>query len=567
MGDLSPASFLHGKGDIVKGIRKRLTAVLLSCFVAVASIGGCYQTASATTIVEGYTIAQILEMIFASFGISIFTADMIKQGTSASWWTDGSSALDPYYDDLEEAYEKERFRVINGGGGQDPEPSPTPEPEQTPAIQPTPDPGEATPGEIPTFKELLAPLLAGTASTLALTQGAWECLGKAVSSLWDKAMSNEPAGYDVSQDPYVGKHSIGRCRFDLPIYYDNGALKNINSLEYWIYTDETENIVFRYYPSIDQRYTFAPCRLNADGTLTQIKYYYYKVMKDAGYLSSESGEKKAGYYLSGYVPWAGLGEITFYNYLSCPIYKDGQISNEYPEDLNKEMIWVHPDLQDTYKNNGKLEYPQQAPQPLRVPSADELAEFIKKLNPEFNPEYTPEMAPSYVEEFIKKLQPKTDPGTNPDPNPNPNPDPNPDPDPNPNPNPDPNPDPEPGVDPQPTSMPKPTVTPKPDENEDSDIDPKNYAVDLRKIFPFCLPFDLIHLLEVLDAEPEAPRFEIPVDIEAENPFTKKKIVNYHTTIVIDMSDYEEPVKVIRIFEIMFFVLGLMLITRQHMIKG
>ena len=25
---------------------------------------------------------------------------------------------------------------------------------------------------------------------------------------------------------------------------------------------------------------------------------------------------------------------------------------------NKEEIWVHPDLQNTYQNNGKFEYPQ-----------------------------------------------------------------------------------------------------------------------------------------------------------------------------------------------------------------
>ena len=45
------------------------------------------------------------------------------------------------------------------------------------------------------------------------------------------------------------------------------------------------------------------------------------------------------------------------------------------------------------------------------------------------------------------------------------------------------------------------------------------------------------------------------------------MIDYETTIVIDMSDYEEPIKVIRIFEIIFFIIGLMLITRQHMIKG
>lgn len=152
----------------------------------VIGIFGSYQTAQAAEIVAGYGAAQILESILLSFGISIFTADMIKNGSNATWWdTDGSAALKPYYDDLEQAYEEQRFKVINGGGGQNPKPSPTPAPGNTPIPFPTTVP---VPGDIPTFKELVAPALAGTAAVINMTQGAWECMGKAVSSLWDKIM-------------------------------------------------------------------------------------------------------------------------------------------------------------------------------------------------------------------------------------------------------------------------------------------------------------------------------------------------------------------------------------------
>ena len=222
-------------------------------------------------------------------------------------------------------------------------------------------------------------------------------------------------------------------------------------------------------------------------------------------------------------------------------------------------------MQDTYQNNGKLEYPQQAPQPLQIPSGDQLADLSKKLNPEINTEFSPEMTPNYIQELIQQLQKGLNPDPDPDPDPNPNPNPNPDPDPDPNPNP--NPDPDPDPDPNPTGSPDPEPTKAPEEDSSSDVDQKDYAIDLRQIFPFCIPFDLIHLLNVLDAEPEAPRFEIPIDLEADNPFTGKKIVDYHTKIVIDMSDYEQPIKVIRIFEVMFFILALLLITRDQMIKG
>ena len=171
----------------MKRIRKRLTALLLSCFLAFSGIAGSYQTAQAAEIAAGYTIGQILESILLSFGISIFTTEMIQKGTSATWWdTDGSAALKPYYDDLEQAYEEQRFKVINGGGGQNPEPSPTPAPGTTPIPFPTTVPV----GDIPTFQELVAPALAGTAAFIDMTQGAWECMAEAVSSLWNKMMGN-----------------------------------------------------------------------------------------------------------------------------------------------------------------------------------------------------------------------------------------------------------------------------------------------------------------------------------------------------------------------------------------
>ena len=132
---------------------------------------------------------------------------------------------------------------------------------------------------------------------------------------------------------------------------------------------------------------------------------------------------------------------------------------------------------------------------------------------------------------------------------------------------------------QPTPAPNPTTAPNPgggesgggstdpDNPDSGDTDLDNYKADLRDVFPFCIPFDLIHLLNVLDAEPEAPVFKIPIDLEAGNPFTGDKIVDYHSEMVIDLSDYDDAIKVIRILEIIAFLLGLMLITRQQMIKG
>ena len=542
----------------MKRIRKRLTALLLSCFLAFSGIAGSYQTAQAAEIVAGYTIGQILESILLSFGISIFTTEMIQKGTSATWWdTDGSAALKPYYDDLEQAYEEQRFKVINGGGGQNPEPSPTPAPGTTPIPFPTTVP---VPGDIPTFKELVAPALAGTAAFINMTQGAWECMGKAVSSLWDKMLDNTPPTTKLNGNPLAvnSKDLVGK----VTVNYSQTSSTGCN--EFFIYNTHT---------TIPSYAGFEVYLKTVSGNVQEMDLYSCAITN--GKLDSSGGKDFNVAYYERYSDSYGQNgdyfqsstwnisvdassysniKSTAYSYqFYVPYLVNGVLHNADAKPVTKEEIWVHPDLQDTYKNNGKLEYPQQVPRPLQIPSGDQLADLSKKLNPEINTEFSPEMAPNYIQELIQQLQK----GLNPDP------DPNPDPNPNPNPNPDPDPDP----DPNPTGSPDPEPTKVPDEDSSSDVDPKDYAIDLRKIFPFCIPFDLMHLLNVLDAEPEAPRFEIPVDLEADNPFTGKKIVNYHTKIVIDMSDYEQPIKVIRIFEIIFFILALLLITRDQMIKG
>lgn len=79
----------------------------------------------------------------------------------------------------------------------------------------------------------------------------------------------------------------------------------------------------------------------------------------------------------------------------------------------------------------------------------------------------------------------------------------------------------------------------------------DYAIDLRKLFPFCIPFDFIELLRVLDAEPEAPRFEVPFVVPS---------VGIDEMYVIDLSMFNDVMEVIRLFELVGFVIGLMLLT-------
>ena len=491
-----------------------MTAVMLAVTVMCGTLMGSYQEAQASGIVAGGAIVGTLEEILLSFGIFLLPSSMADNAQNSVWWysEDGNAALKPYYDDLASEYEKERFKVINGGGG-DPQPSPTPVPEQKPEIQPTPVP-EVKPGDIPTFDELVAPALAGGAISWA--SGAWDTMAKAVGNLWDKifgTVSNVPDSITVDDvNLIVGSGCSYYFIFDYTLWGEKSH--QISLLKNYPYIVGT-TIYFssgKYYVDGNYRYDYKQS--------TQIDFSedrFSNVITNVPKFSSKSDA----------VSWA---------------QKEQSNANKY----TKENIWVHPDLQETYQNNGKLEYPQEAPQPLQYPSAENLADLAKKLNPEINPDYSPEIAPNYVQELIQKLQ--QNPSVNPDPNPNPNPNPNPDP----------------GTNPQPTLKPNPTGTPE-DPTPEQEASP--YKADLREVFPFCIPFDLIHLLKVFEADAEAPVFEFPLDIELDNPWTGEKVVDYHHTFELDMSDYEPVIKILRIFQVVFFIIALMLITRQQMIKG
>lgn len=112
---------------------------------------------------------------------------------------------------------------------------------------------------------------------------------------------------------------------------------------------------------------------------------------------------------------------------------------------------------------------------------------------------------------------------------------------------------DPGVNPDPDPDPSASPTPLPGGG----LSYTRPIVDLSKFFPFCIPFDLIHLVQALDAEPVAPKWtlkleppQFPVEWE----------------VVIDLSEFESLAKIFRTGETLLFVVGLILITRG-IIKG
>ncbi len=517
----------------MKRVIKRTTSVVLAIVVLCGTVGWSYQNVRAAGIVAGGAIVGTLEEILLSFGIFLLPSAMADQAQSSDWWysEDGNAALKPYYDDLASEYEKERFKVINGGGG-DPQPSPTPDAGNTPEPGVTP-----VPGEIPTFDELVAPALAGGAISWA--SGAWDTMAKAVGNLWDKIMESDEV-VSNQENPFSYADLVGKVN---TTYFYQGRK----------YTDRF--FVYNSYHKIDHLY----CQYIESSTFLRLDVLFYdqsnnKVVSDVfcyrtNNLTSNTYVWRSqstcnSYFDSGYMP-ATINYDFYIPYTFNGVNYDGE-----SKPLPKSSMWPSTDTKDDYNNNNSLpspSYPNLAVPSITLPTLDEIKNLWKQGSDD------EENRPTYVTNFITNhtVQPTPEPEPTKKPEVNPNPGGGTDPDPNPDPNPDPDPD-----NPDPDN---------PDPTPEEEASP--YKADLREIFPFCIPFDLIHLFKVFDAEPEAPVFKFPLDLELDNPWTDEKVVDYHHEFEFDFSDYEDLIKLLRIIQIVAFITGLMMITRQQMIKG
>lgn len=102
---------------------------------------------------------------------------------------------------------------------------------------------------------------------------------------------------------------------------------------------------------------------------------------------------------------------------------------------------------------------------------------------------------------------------------------------------------------------------KPGEGTDTDKPSVNWPsagdISLPKLiiskFPFCIPFDVARLIGLLEADPKTPIFHVPLKVGT--------ILNEE--IVLDLSQWDNAVRIIRWGELIAFVAGLVLVTRNY----
>lgn len=550
----------------MKGIVKKATAVVLAVTVTCGAVMGISVTASAASLSAGAlqygADFSFLEGLFMSAGAGALGLDMLlKTKNDINNWDWGEVLDDPatqgQIDNAEskinEWYDnavKDWYKNHGGSSG------PTPTPGTSPPVTVAPiNPDDLDiPEDWATLKKN-----ATDKGLLAMGAATAYCVKEAVKGWWDDIIESN-AEISKEDNPFLYKDYIGYCKEVTDYNYTNiwGTTHYLETLTSYLYDPELiAPSLVRYDRSVGGHGYYLFYALKDTG---HFQLYYHKVTKNLtnNTITEDKWIASKNNFTRNYGPHTGDDVNSIkqnYSFYVPIVDSDGKVLQEADKKpLGKTSLWPSVDTKDDYDNNRTLpspSYPNLAVPSIKLPTLDELKDLWKQGSDD------EENRPTYVTNFITNHTVQPTPEPKPTKKPEVNPNPGGGTDPQPSGSPDPNPDPDGGGDTDPDNP----ETPTPEEEASP------YKADLREIFPFCIPFDLIHLLKVFDAEAEAPVFEFPLDIEMNNPWTGEKVVDYHHTFELDMADYEPVIKILRIFQVIFFIIALMLITRQQMIKG
>lgn len=300
------------------------------------------------------------------------------------------------------------------------------------------------------------------------------------------------------------------------------------------------------------------------------KLYYYIFATGGGLCC---GDYKYDRSRNAYLLWRSDGKDTIESYASRVldgVTDYGYLASMYtnmPSWIIKNGAFSGTDTISAQVSEGACpqEVPEVAPWRKSVDIPDEWRVINPNETPEQNPDDKPEVLPVVIP--IHPTKPDTKPDTetteNPDTETTENPDKDKDPDKKKNPvvNPIINPDtgnvidPNTGwdIDPDTGKL----INPNTGELVDPDMsNPSSLTKkfgDITKLFPFCIPFDLVRLIRGMSAEKKPPVFHY------EHKF---KDINYTFVVDVDLSDYDKYIKLFRYGMQIFYVLALMFLTAK-----
>ncbi|WP_411337014.1 hypothetical protein [Ruminococcus gauvreauii] len=490
---------------------KILTCLMLCLTLAVGSVWVAYETPQEVEAVAIEGTVAIILAILAACGIG-YTGYVIADQPLDAWVDERQQELPGLEDEIGAILENPDFKVVFDNFYQE---TGTPNPDEDPDQDP-----DNKPSRWQQFKDWIKknydtttgiPLAGASAAILMQLRGKLAELSKNGDLFSFKDQQKLKDNGVIFPEDYR----------DMLAKYPYYAINFYHSVD----IDATITTI----RMAKKPYAFFKDKFN---NFTRLRYQTPGIMPWAEY-SSLSGWREFNYnFDSSY----SLGTLEIGDYITnCPVFDMQSEAVAYVSNANKDDSLVYPykaspfNPETTALSSKLQEAPDthEIPNQVYMPTEAQLQDYLNQLQ---NAQSTADRQ-SAVDNLISAITtPVTDPGTDPG-----------------------NPD-------------NPDVTPTPDpENPD---DPSGgMTADLRLVFPFCIPFDLVHLFQAFDAEPVAPKFTIPFKMNIDNPFTKKQLIAVDHTITIDLAEYESVVQIFRIFEVILFIIGLMMITRSQMIKG
>lgn len=106
----------------------------------------------------------------------------------------------------------------------------------------------------------------------------------------------------------------------------------------------------------------------------------------------------------------------------------------------------------------------------------------------------------------------------------------------------------------------PAIVPQPDFPNEPELDPEDAEQslelampDLKDIFPFCLPWDIYEVFQKFRANRKAPELDWTFESE---------LFGFSYTLHVDLEDYNTAAEILRLLELIAFIVGLAVATRK-----
>lgn len=468
-------------------------------------------------------IWEIISGLFLSAGVTYLTYDTVVNAENTKEALDENSELYKY---LEEAYNT-NLRVIEGTGGQTPSGSPSPSPSSS-ALPENP-PELIKTGR--TWEQLMSDF--ATTHVCELAENEWKAWRITVEKFLNQAYLYGDE-YNILNTSSELIECLRSARTEVK------ALTGIDYKYYYLLMKAPSYPIYRSKYGIEYDLILYPpgsyCDITyydtvSDGSRSKISTYlpsntaaYSFYWRDsegfngansqhAGLMSTKSSEQIF------YTDFLGTNFVRYSIPLTAPDVAP-YIGDRPSPDTVKTVPEIQPDPNSDEETKPYV-IPETMPEPIKLPNADQLEDLYNDIQKD--PENAPDAVKALQQSLVVELVP----------------------------NPEPVPEPEPEPEPQPTASAQPTPSPEATLPESAG----NYVYDFSDLFPFCIPGDLYDLLCAFNAEPEAPKFEIPFDISYGD-------IEYHEVFILDMSVFEPVVKIFRLLCIISFIFFLLSITRD-----